>query len=135
MDADTNPKVKRWKLSIQHYDAEIEYITGPSNIMADPMSRLVASNKLSKGDIIANSIASLREVSADLLCLASTNRDVDLEDLGEGGEHGLYNLKHNELYPKSVREFQITPTMKELIDNVHNAIVGHHGVERTFSKN
>ena len=24
MDADTNPKVKRWKLSIQHYDAEIE---------------------------------------------------------------------------------------------------------------
>ena len=98
------------------------------------MSRLVASNKLSKGDIIANSIAVLREVSADLLCLASTNLDVDLEDLGEGEEHGLYNLKHNELYPKSVREFQITPTIKELIDAVHNAVVGHHGVERTFNK-
>ena len=24
--------------------------------------------------------------------------------------------------------------MKELIDEVHNAVVGHHGVERTFNK-
>ena len=131
MDADTNPKVKRWKLSIQHYDCMIEYITGPTNVMADPMSRLVASNKVGG---LANSVAALREVSAELLCLISTNLDVDLEDLGEGEEHGLYILKNNPLYPKSVREFQISPSIKALIDKVHNAVVGHHGVERTFDK-
>ena len=81
--------MKRWKLSIQHYHAEIEYITGPSNIMADPMSRLVASNKLSKGDIIANSLAVLREVSADLLFLASTYLDADLERIGRFFKLGL----------------------------------------------
>ena len=51
-----------------------------------------------------------------------------------GGEHCLYNLKHNPLYPKSVREFQISPSIKVLIDAVHNAVVGHQGVERTFGK-
>ena len=59
MDADANPKVKRWKLAIQHYDCEIEW---PSNIMADPMSRLVASNK----GYVASAIAALREVESEL---------------------------------------------------------------------
>ena len=134
MDADKNPKVKRWKISIQHYDCEIEYITGPSNIMADPMSRLVASNKFGPANsTVTNCIAALREVSEKLLCLVET-RDEDLEDLRVGEEHGLYTLKHNPLFPKSVREFQISPSIKALIDKVHGAVVGHHGVERTFNK-
>ena len=35
------PKVRRWKLLIQEYDFDIEYIPGPQNIIADAFSRLL----------------------------------------------------------------------------------------------
>jgi hypothetical protein len=36
-----NEKVNRWKLKIQHYDFDIEYIPGEQNIIADSFSRLI----------------------------------------------------------------------------------------------
>jgi hypothetical protein len=41
IDADTNPKVKRWKLFIQEYDFYIEHISGEANFVADAFSRLL----------------------------------------------------------------------------------------------
>ena len=124
MDADKNPKVKRWKLAIQHYDCIIEYIKGGDNIIADPMSRLVASNK---GP--ANLIAALREVPEVLSALLERN----LEEVGDTEEY-LYVVRQNQLYPAAVREMQISPAIKAEIEAVHNGIVGHHGVQPTFDK-
>jgi hypothetical protein len=36
-----NSKVARWKLMIQVYDFDIQYIPGPENFVADAFSRLV----------------------------------------------------------------------------------------------
>jgi hypothetical protein len=41
IDRESNAKVKRWKLDIQEYDFEIEYIPGPKNVVADGLSRLL----------------------------------------------------------------------------------------------
>jgi transposase InsO family protein len=40
-----NEKVNRWKLKIQHYDFDIEYIPGEENIVADGFSRLIPNDK------------------------------------------------------------------------------------------
>ena len=92
-----HPKVKRWKLAIQHYDCEIEYIQGMTNIMADPMSRLVASNK----GYVALAIAA---------CLIGISIDDEMNDLGEVEEHGLYVLRQNQFYYASFGSprYQIT---------------------------
>lgn len=37
-----NEKVNRWKMKIQHFTFDIEYIPGPENYVADAFSRLVA---------------------------------------------------------------------------------------------
>ena len=124
LDADKNPKVKRWKIGIQHYDCIIEYIKGGDNIIADPMSRLVASNK---GP--ANVIAALREVSEELNALFTRA----LEEV-EDTEECMYIVRQNALYPAAVREMQISPTIKAEIEAVHNGIVGHHGIQPTFDK-
>ena len=67
MDADKNQKVKRWKIAIQGYDAEIEHIPGTSNIIADPLSRLGMKEDSKLG--LANAIAALREVPEELQLL------------------------------------------------------------------
>ena len=40
MNDRADPKIKRWKLSIQEYDFEVEHIEGKNNIVADALSRL-----------------------------------------------------------------------------------------------
>jgi transposase InsO family protein len=40
-----NEKVNRWKLKIQHYDFDIEYIPGEDNFIADAFSRLIPNDK------------------------------------------------------------------------------------------
>jgi len=35
-----SPKIRRWKLAIQEYDFDIEYLPGEKNIVADNFSRL-----------------------------------------------------------------------------------------------
>ena len=41
MNVDHKEKVKRWKLAIQHFDFEVEHISGTDNKEADALSRLV----------------------------------------------------------------------------------------------
>ena len=49
INIDHREKVKRWKLSMQHFDFDIEHIAGELNVVADGLSRLcqypVASDK------------------------------------------------------------------------------------------
>jgi len=48
MNTDKNPKVFRWKIAIQDYDATIEYIEGPKNVIADGLSRLLPTSNVNK---------------------------------------------------------------------------------------
>ena len=41
MDTEPNPKVVRWKMTIQEFDCDIEHIPGKQNIVADGFSRLL----------------------------------------------------------------------------------------------
>jgi hypothetical protein len=41
LNGETAPKVKRWKLAIQHYDFKVSHIVRADNIEADAFSRLV----------------------------------------------------------------------------------------------
>ena len=43
-----NAKVVRWKIALQAFDATIEYIEGPRNVVADALSRLVPADDLEK---------------------------------------------------------------------------------------
>ncbi len=111
-------------------------LQGPTNVIADPFSKLVNTN-----NDLANKLAALRVVPEEILSLIRH----DLNFMNQNGpelqrkeedeyEESLYDIKQNQFYPKSVREFQISPQMRELIGAVHNSIVGHLGVERTFEK-
>ena len=47
IDTGTSDKIKRWKLALQEYQFKIEHVEGPKNIVADPLSRLIAVTVLS----------------------------------------------------------------------------------------
>ena len=47
IDTGTSDKIKRWKLALQEYQFKIEHVEGPKNIIADPLSRLIAVTVLS----------------------------------------------------------------------------------------
>ena len=118
------------------HDAEIEHIPGSSNIIADPLSRLGMKEDSKPG--LANAIAALREVSKDSHLLI--REDINLfththSYVNETEEEEcLYPLRQNQFYPKAVREFQISPTVRDKIATAHNARIGHHSVERTVEK-
>ena len=40
LNNETNPRVKRWKLAIQEFDFDIEYLEGEANVAADSLSRM-----------------------------------------------------------------------------------------------
>jgi hypothetical protein len=83
-------KVYRWKLFIQSFDFDIEFIQGIKNEIPDALSRLTPDK--------------------------STNINNDAHEL-------------------LIFENVIIPDDKyKIIESVHNQIVGHHGVERTFIK-
>ena len=43
LNNEQNARVKRWKLAIQQYDFDVEYIKGAENIVADGFSRLIST--------------------------------------------------------------------------------------------
>ena len=51
MDTDTDPKVHRWKMTIQEFDCFVEHIPGTDNVVADGFSRVLSltQSKVSKG--------------------------------------------------------------------------------------
>jgi len=52
-------KVQRWKIAIQEYDFDIEFLPGTLNVVADGFSRLVSVDPLDKPDLSAESFANV----------------------------------------------------------------------------
>jgi len=144
-----SPKVRRWKLLVQEYDFDIEYIPGPDNIIGDALSRLVKK---------ANPATEKMEGAADTLCgmcethttatathryaTAShkykTYRDIDDSHTGSAAvSQALAYLVHidpSEEHVCALFEFEIPTDKYRLISKVHNSHRGHFGVEKTIEK-
>ena len=115
--ATSSNKVLSWKLEIQQYDAYLEHLEGHRNIVADLHSRLCS--------------------------LLSTNAEYPLQPIEDALEQGtnaaflLAALTPNRVIRQPRQVWQPTPMPNDihrLIDQCHNFVVGHGGVDRTLQK-
>ena len=125
MGSEANAKVFRWKTEISEYDCEVEYIPGPDNVVADAMSRVL--NTQTSGT-----------VAEDVAVLAMMNLDIR-EDVPYSSVHavsaGFASLAQQTTAELHVRQaFAIPVAERRIIGTVHNAEVGHHGVDRSVRK-
>jgi transposase InsO family protein len=61
MNTEHTPKVKRWKLAIQHFDFDVQHIKGVDNIEADSFSRLVHFPKKDEAELMLNNAEMVQE--------------------------------------------------------------------------
>ena len=100
-------KVKRWKMLMQEFMFDIEYLEGPKNVVADSFSRNIAH----EGDF-----------------------DSDLKMIEINDEFLMFvEASESELCPIGVMDEQIPipNDIRKELEAVHNAFVGHSGVRRT----
>ena len=114
IDKELNAKVKRWKLMIQEYDFKWEYIKGEDNVVADQASRLIERDGEEDPELVrpCNKLLVKKTTSKALAQV----QELDEEDLC------------------MLSEFDHPPGVYDLIAKVHEAEVGHGGVDRTMIK-
>jgi hypothetical protein len=105
LNKDPNPVVTRWRLDVQQYDFDIEYLPGPENKVADALSR------------------QCRHVDTPKLLLTAVGMTMRADDpppiIPPQGDEHLGEADN---------------TQEKIIKRFHNSVVGHHGVERTVGK-
>jgi hypothetical protein len=119
INSEFREKVKRWKLAIQHFDFDIEYIKGPDNIEADGFSRLCPdpNETESKYESKINSMLIAKGLSHNCSLPKSENDITYLNSL---------NVK--------VNNHMIPADKYDIIKSVHNELSGHLGVDKTIEK-
>ncbi len=102
----TNRRVERMKLRLMEYDFEVEHIAGEDNIVADSLSRLsmLIENDIS-GAVHSSHLSTVHKAVEGGLCLVTKSKVREAASISED--------KRNRIW------------------GVHNAFVGHHGVNRT----
>jgi len=113
-----SPKVIAWKMMIQEFDFECEYIQGPKNGIADVLSR--------------NTKAEVLEEEAEpyiVTDIEAITRDVD-------GSTTPKRVRDPMLMAAQCIDSQVRPNEDQykLIKSVHNPVVGHNGVETTIKR-
>ena len=121
-------KVRRWKLLLQEYNFQIEFLKGVDNVVADPFSRLCRNGDFASDE--PEQVSSPADTNADeLMAFFLTVDDPDemLQSFAEMDQ--LVELcafiDDDAPIPQSI--------LDELIA-VHNSMVGHNGVKRTVHK-
>ena len=66
LNESANLKVNRWKLKIQHFDFDIEYLPGNENIIADIFSRMVINNDNNNSNNNVNAIINRFTINANI---------------------------------------------------------------------
>ena len=121
-------KVLRWKMLLQQYDFQIEYIEGADNVMADPLSRLCQKNEIvttsDSANIISSDVINGNESNTDRNAMILSTM-VELESIFDLG---------NDLLVLEEEDISIPQDKYVQIESVHNAMVGHNGVNRTMLK-
>jgi transposase InsO family protein len=112
-------KVRRWKMLLQEYDFEIEYIKGEDNPVADSFSRNCAVEEDFDSDLKQFEEEFEAEVNSDYHSFIEMegSASYDYETMEE-----LSLLGQLEPIPAAIRD---------AIRKVHNSFVGHMGVRRT----
>ncbi len=105
-------KVVGWKLDVQEYDFDIQYIKGEENSIADGMSRNTAAK-------VCDEVEERTK---------TTNLDsLDLEEIGKYTNQSVAAQLH-------VLHGCIPDEQYEILKSVHNAVAGHNGVEVTMQR-
>ena len=135
---DTNKMVKRWFMAFQEYDIiDWQFVKGADNIVADNFSRLCINQEKEKEKLPTRSSKLL-----SLLCTPYVNTlsGRPVCTLKKQLRHNTRLSKQTLPPPVNTQHlFELTgyevPQDKwDLIAKIHNAMEGHHGVERTLAK-
>ena len=149
-------KVKRWKLFIQEYSFDIQYLPGPDNVVADGFSRLCSRVEDGESPVVGDG----KQVDNFAFCLShlfylavepeeelafegGTQFNSLLSDDIDSSPFGLEEIlaAHFELEDLDVL-FTLSDALGSAIPEpiyseikaVHNALVGHNGVDRTLHR-
>jgi transposase InsO family protein len=109
-----SPKVIRWKLQLQEFQFDIVHVKGVDNLVADALSR----NTLATVDIDVPDDLPHHEWLARLW----------------NSEQGSEDEEWCRVAHLVTEAMEIPDEAYANIQNVHNALVGHHGVENTIVK-
>jgi hypothetical protein len=107
-------KVIRWKMMLQEYSFDLDYLPGIDNPIADYWSRNEAAEE---DDYIVETPAKV----ANMLCTTWHEKQPTC-------------YVHATKTGKSWAKFEIPDLAYDMINDVHNVIVGHHGVNDTLHK-
>ena len=151
INVDLKQKVQRWKLAIQEFDFDLQYLKGEDNVIADGMSRHCFNN--GHGDE-TNPETILKHLNS--ICLARNLTNDYVQDfMTEVQQQNLNNLtqqNQNPLTPRDYRDYleeidhvskRIPKDKYDIISRVHNngaanpgkvGLVGHAGVDLTLRK-
>ena len=149
MNKNSSPKVIRWKLEVQEYDFNLEYIPGPENVEADMLSRMDYNSALSVGVISSNPVDvspvakwTLQKNGQWSKSQARAGAATTAKPCGYQQEVTLLAAQHDAVqhqhHPHRVRPVaQDSPLdvwVHKAIAECHNAKMGHGGVNRTLRK-
>jgi transposase InsO family protein len=160
MNLNVKQKVQRWKLAIQGFDFDIEHIPGKQNIIADGFSRfctkkLQVDNLPEVAEEKVNSILKrydkaersstvktlqFKEELSQTVIFTETDPPLQIAKNIVIAVNNNELMHHNSEQVNDWEEvnpdphFKIASDKYALMRNVHNHIIGHHGINRTIDK-
>ena len=114
LDVEGSKLIRAWKMAILEYDFDIEYVTGPDNVVADYFSRMQLGEK--SIEVLETEIAATRIMTSEEKLRVS-------------------NMLMKERVTKS--KYQCVQLSKEdysMCQEVHNDVAGHSGVEKMIQR-
>lgn len=131
MEASVVPKILRWRIYLQSFQFVIQHIAGKVNTVADWLSRL---SYIFLDDECANSCLWDQDSDDEHLISDATYLTPNefcyvhmlLNEILEDSEQPSNDIPQQPLIPSPYRD----PT--EVLKQVHNSRMGHHGVRKTY---
>jgi hypothetical protein len=125
-------KVIRWKLDLMEYDYDLVHIPGHLNHTADFMSRNENGEQEETVDCDVRVGSAARYLASMVDGAVDQYDQRDQEYLAATVEK--YNTIDREYLAANATFVDIPDHAYEILKKVHNAIVGHHGLEKTMDK-
>jgi len=151
LNLENSGKVRRWKLLIQEYNCGVEHIVGVYNFVADDFSRMIPANREESASEVNTSSVVTSPLDVDLSnsaaggtteAVADDLLNIEFTPVSTHGtntmaafisENDQVSSEQSQLVP--LDENQRVPQDKyKLISSVHNTIVGHMGVDKTYDR-
>lgn len=156
-----SPKIVNWKLAIQDFNFKVEYLKGEENVVADALSRITWDvddhERALEDDVKARTRperaedVSMESAQTQVTIIARLS-EIDEREARSRGYWQVANAIQEVRSSSGDRERLVTaiqesrplqpaahhpavhtlPEWTEKLFEVHNSIVGHHGVERTL---